>query len=298
MVMTQRSSRAALDARGWAGDSIDDGMSWREVYDRGIATWPAVQLTYEQLAEHVAELGYGERPPHQATELYLAAACKLGLGTAHHLLEEGYIRPLRAAIGRVVRDEYLIDDVLQELRRRLLVGPAKIACYRGRGPLGGWLRAIALNLATDHLRVENTRRRRTLAQPLAHQSRDVARAFEDPEAYECRTCVPACDAAVRSALSSLASNDRRLLHDYFVVGLSIDLLSLKYLVNRSTIARRIHRITAGIRLSVRRHLAFRYRRESASTLDALASAAACKLEIDASALLAPGAGDRLRGGAP
>jgi hypothetical protein len=64
-------------------------------------------------------------------------------------------------------------------------------------------------------------------------------------------CASEICGALRRTIWSLPSADRRLLFNHFVVGMTIDVLSELYGVHRSTIARRIRRVTHQIGESVR-----------------------------------------------
>jgi RNA polymerase sigma-70 factor, ECF subfamily len=264
--------------------------TWGDAYTEGEQTWPGLPLTFQQFATHVGMRSCREVPPPHAFELYLAAACTLGLGTAHRILEETYIRPLKGAVYHITRDGFIAEDVLQDLRKRLLVGNGKIASYRGLGSLRAWVRASAVNIALDRVRFETARRRISKAL-YGVEWASITGSYVDRPAREHGQQLLAFGAAMRNALSSLESSEKRLLHDYFVSGLSIDRLSPKYFANRSTIARRIQRITAGIRRRVRHHLASLYHSGNVASLDALAREAADCLEIDIAVLLATGLPD-------
>jgi RNA polymerase sigma-70 factor, ECF subfamily len=271
--------------------------TWQSVYDRGRQVWSKVCISFEQFLAHAQALEHREPPAH-ALDLYLTAACRYGRGAAFEVLEQEFIERTRSVVQNVLRDAWVVDDVLQDVRRRLLVGPAsKIVCYRGTGPLASWIRAIALNVARDYLRTETSRRRReeTQGYALFFGAGDVP--LQDESLAHCISRQgrgAACLDAVRGAFQSLPRAERQLLHDYYLRGFSIDALAPLYDVNRATVARRVRRATDAVRRQVRRHLALLYPREDLRALDSIALAACRELIADPASLLpAPPAPDAI-----
>jgi RNA polymerase sigma-70 factor len=264
-------------------------MRWRLVFQQGKTVWNGVTLEYEEFMAHVQKLGHADVPSH-AVELYLTAACRLGRRSALEALDEQFVEQLRVKVRNLVGEPWMVDDVLQEVRSRLLAGPCgKLAFYRGTGPLAGWMRAIALNIAKDHLRDRTSRRRlqaalhfqlRADASEMGVPNDDITPRTLGRERYQ------ACSEAMRKAFESLSPDKRKLLHDHFLRQRSIDVLGAVYLVNRATVARRINRAADDVRRSARRFLAASYPREDARTLDDIALAACRELMIDSAALLA------------
>jgi RNA polymerase sigma-70 factor, ECF subfamily len=263
-------------------------VTWLDAYDRGRQTWDTVRIGYGEFEAHVLGLRHGAVPAH-AVDLYLAAACRLRRGPALQLLERDFILRARGAIQSVVRETSAVDDILQDVRSRLFAGPAsKLACYRGTGPLGSWVRSIALNVARDHLRAEAARRRAEEVQALSF-ARGTGETSLRPESPA--RCVlrhgrgPASLDAVRLAFEALGPHERQLLHDHYLRGLSIDILAPLCRVNRATVARRIRRATDEVARQVRKRLAVLYPREDARSLDSLALAVCRDLTADAATLL-------------
>ena len=86
-------------------------------------------------------------------ELALALACARGDDTAIRLLEREYFDGVRGALRAMKLDADLTDEVIQEVRRKLLVGePPKIVGYAGRGSLRGLLKVTATRTAISLLR--------------------------------------------------------------------------------------------------------------------------------------------------
>lgn len=75
---------------------------------------------------------------------------------------------VRTRVMRLVRDGATADDLVQEVFLRLWT---KAEQWEGRGPVGGWLALIGVNLALNHLR-SVTRRRETPLEPPEDQMPD------------------------------------------------------------------------------------------------------------------------------
>jgi RNA polymerase sigma-70 factor (ECF subfamily) len=69
------------------------------------------------------------------------------------LLNEHYVGRIRVVLSKRGDDVTFVEEVLQALRRRLLVAEPsaapRIATYRGTAPLVTWMRAAALRVAVD-----------------------------------------------------------------------------------------------------------------------------------------------------
>jgi len=252
-------------------------LSLRAAHDVASRAWPSVQLSYEKFFEHVSRGESNPRVPEHAAAVYLCAACKDGQVTAYQALEAAYFPALGAILRRLL-GTCAAEEVLQDVRTRLLVGvPPKIASYRGSGSLAGWLRSVAVHAAQDHLRAAGVRR--TCLQKLARAQRvtHAADASDDQLFQKQRREV--CERAWHSAIGSLDSAERQLLHHHFVSGLSIDVLGTIHAVHRATIARRIRRATARVRRRVHEALALPCQDLSVGDVDALALRACGDVDV-------------------
>ncbi len=215
----------------------------RGAYERARDEWPELRLSFEQFEQHLLALGHAGDQPREAGSLYLCLACALGLPAAHAALEALYFPWLRKELCCI--DPDLADEMLQQVRSRLLVGPApKIGLYRGEGSLASWLRAVALNVARDQLRADRAARARRTALASAVQEPGTAMRpwLEAPDELAFRAQrVQLCEQALTRAVGALSVAERSLLHNHFVLSLSIDVLGPMYGVNRATAARRIQR---------------------------------------------------------
>jgi RNA polymerase sigma-70 factor len=250
-------------------------------YAAGKRAWPDIPVSYEQFRAHVAQM---ESSPASVqahgSEYYLCVACALGMESACQQLDATYLQPLASVASRLLQDLAAAEDVLQDVRARLLAAsPARIASYRGSGSLAGWLRTIVVHACQDYLRAKVLRRNQQLqlqrwqlvssgieqgsdteGAPLRHQRNLIVRQ------------------AWHAAIRSLSLPERRLLHHYFVSGHSIDVLSQLYSGHRATMARRIRRATAQVSERVRQALQPHYTGLDSAELQALVRD--CGREID------------------
>jgi RNA polymerase sigma-70 factor (ECF subfamily) len=204
--------------------------------------WPATRLSFERFCEHLDGLGHTVELPREVSALYLCAACIDGDAVAWRTLEAAYFPALADCVTRIVGSADLVEDVLQDVRYRLVAqAPPKLATYRGRGSLASWLRAVAVNVALDIRRAGAARRRRELEllawSAVADEPRSSAM---ERDSFE-RRCAEVLDRGLTGAVMKLAAAERNLIHLHVVNGLSIDVLGSVYSVDRSTIARRIRR---------------------------------------------------------
>lgn len=246
-------------------------------YQEARAHWPGLNVTFEDFSDHLERLGYGREVPAQLDGLYLCIACSQGCPAACKQLEARYFPALRGFVAKLDPRPDAVDDLLQQIRYRLLVGPEpRIRAYRGQGSLDGWLRRVAHTVALDSIRVRVGRER--LLQRLRHDSSCISQLQASPppppdEHLQRQRYDRIVRCALQESLRSLPNELRQLLRHYYVGGLSIDQLGTLYAVNRSTAARRILRSVLMIRRSLRKEL---------SRL--LGTAAALEWEAAASAL--------------
>jgi RNA polymerase sigma-70 factor, ECF subfamily len=171
-------------------------------------------------------------------DLALGLACASGDRQALAAFERDIIEPVPRALVRLRPAARLVDEVRQELRQKLLVGDEgsrpKILDYKGRGPLGAWVRVVAMRIAYTLLR-DSTKDDRAADvdafEGLADggDAADVAH-FKQKYATEVK-------AAFEEVVSSLAPETRAVLRAHAVDGLTIDQIGALYQVHRSTAAR-------------------------------------------------------------
>lgn len=254
---------------GDGGDGLDARA--RAVAAAGRAAYPAVALPPERLAAQLARRaaagstaapdgtaaapkgpaaaaapapagaapqGPATAAPAHAADLYLACACAEGLPSALRLLEERVLSQIPAAVAHLRAGPDFAEDVRLQVRERLLLGsaegPPRITAYEGRGPLGGWVRAMALRLALN-LREKKDEH---AAHPGEQVIEKLVGATCDPELEILKARYrDAFRAAVRDAAAQLPDEQRAVLHLYLVEGLGTQRIGALYNVNHSTVSR-------------------------------------------------------------
>ncbi len=170
-------------------------------------------------------------------DLYLACACAAGVTGAAEKLEAGCFAAVEPALARLGLDAAQIEETRQTLRQQLLVAePGReplIARYAGRGPLGAWVRVVALRIALK-------RRHRVQREvPLEEQVLE-AMPLQDGDA-ELRFIKDlyrgAFQEAFAEALGALSPRDTNLLLHHYLDGLTTRELGALHRVNQSTAAR-------------------------------------------------------------
>jgi RNA polymerase sigma-70 factor (ECF subfamily) len=225
--------------------------------------WPRVALERDVFVRH-CERVLGEAPvsswaPH-GTELYLCCACALGDEAAQAVLSTVYLARLERQLSDSNDDPELVQESLQALRIKLLVGTeAKIGRFAGRGPLGHWLRAAAKRTLLDVVRARRAQRQ---AERRAEREVRVEACVHEPDpvaaigqARYARTFLD----GLRESIAVLDEPDRVLIKHAILDGSTIDVLGGLYAIHRSTASRRLRRIRREVAQAVRRQLKARHR---------------------------------------
>jgi RNA polymerase sigma-70 factor (ECF subfamily) len=183
------------------------------------------------------ELPMSEALAIHAGDLLLARSVGAGDAAAMAIVEARYLSAAPAYLAKYTQNPERLADVLQSVREQLFVGPEpKIGSYRGRGPLGGWLRSTLVNAAINIGDHEDRMR------PF-----DVAAVFQDELFTEDNPDLalfrdrfgPAFRLAFQDALATLNAEERNLLRWSVVEGKSIDRIAEMAGIHRATAARRI-----------------------------------------------------------
>jgi len=259
----------------------------RLAFDAARQQWPGLSVSFDQFCQHLSSLGYQHELPTHTSSIFLCLACGHGCESACELLESKYFAALRVWIGRISPSASAVDDILQLVRQRLLVGaPARINSYNGRGSLNGWLRRVASNLAIDFRRSSRSPYQRpetwmaaTIALEQLHSS------SPEEELFQSRY-LSVIQAALSRSIRALAGEERMLLHHHFVSGLGIDALGCLYAIDRSTAARRISRNLARIRKELQRELKLHFGHLEPGELERWAPALYSRLVLNPQLLLA------------
>lgn len=259
----------------------------RALFDHARETLPAVSAPYPLFKARIVALqADGDAPsPERAVDLYLACACQEGDEAALRQFESSLMPGIRAAIARVTGQEDLIDEVAQELRRRLFCQPApRIAAYSGRGPLWKWLRITATRTAYD-----------------VHRSRGVVPAGVDdltdlflqdqvdPEFQVVRQRYgEVVRTAVCEALALLSTDEKTLLRLRYLQDQGIDSLAVPFKAHRSTVARKLRAIREKLLAHLQQSLGVHIPRLSDSEARSLWRAVRSQVHFSFSRLVGPG----------
>jgi RNA polymerase sigma-70 factor (ECF subfamily) len=209
----------------------------------GRAAWPGIEV---EAAAFVAAVT--ARLPEDAdaetaqevhaADLWLVVACAGGDAGAIAAFDAGYLQPLGGVLGRIGLDAEQVEDVKQELRRKLLVGDGdgdrpRIAEFSGRADLRTWMRTVAVRAGMDVMR-----RRRELPIDDEDELAALPAAIDDPElAYLKAHYRDELRDAIGAAIAALEPRDRLLLKCHYVDRLGVERLGAMFRVHHVTAAR-------------------------------------------------------------
>jgi RNA polymerase sigma-70 factor (ECF subfamily) len=249
----------------------------------GRAAWPGVALAAEGFVRWLAERAVdGDLDSLRTDELYLACACSYGDVKAIEAFERRFLTGLERELRRFADSSEFVNEVLQQLRERLLTGPnARIRQFKGNGSLEGWVRTAAVRLATNSLRDSQVDRRAL---------RGVARQVptpDDPELEHIKLRYGAAvETALGRALETLAAERRYLLRLHYVDGLALDKIGALHRANKSTISRWLAASRQELLKETKRILASELGL-AVDALDSLIGVVASRLDLSLSRLMAP-----------
>jgi RNA polymerase sigma-70 factor, ECF subfamily len=253
-----------------------EDVRWRQAFQAAQAAWPSVALDFQRFVAHAQQIGFSlgidgaAADPANAADLFLACAAGLGDRAAIEALDERYIAPARHTLKRLDARPEFIDDVIQELRTKLLLPPEpRILRYGGRGPLLAWIRVAATRIAIDSLRSVREVVGREARDPEALEQVDFG-----PEVQLLRAAYrEAFQDAMSAAVGALSPKDRNLLRRHLIDHMTLEEMAAPYNVHPATVARRLMGLREEIARSVREHLAVRHRSQGGATsLESLAQA--------------------------
>jgi RNA polymerase sigma-70 factor, ECF subfamily len=275
----------------WAGGDLDGVLS--QALEQAHASWPALQLEDEDFLAYVgARVDPGPDPPAEAlarlhlTDLYLACGCARGRPEAVAAFMDQHLRDLPRYLARVSTDPSLVEEVRQELCRRLLVAEPpeapRIVTYTGRGPLSAWVAVAAQRTALNLLGRGGAGRTRPLDDALERRLADNV----DPEQLLTRAHLrDGLRAAIRHALAGLSARDRTLLRLSVLGGVGCRKLAEMYGVNFATVSRWLARSRASLLAAVETFLKKEHGIDPAE-LTSMLGAARSQIDLSLSGLLA------------
>jgi len=224
--------------------------------DAGRRAWPDIEVPRARFERHLAACVADADDPAAAlqslevADLYLAFACAEGDPAAIRELDRRFIAKIAAPGGAMAADE-----LRQQLRARLLVGsdgrPPPIAGYRGRGPLGAWLRVTAARLIVNHRQAGKS------TGPLDARA-PLRTAAPDPELeYLKRRYGREFEQVFEATLKALPSREASLLRMFALEGMTTKEIGALYRVSDRTVQRWLADIRSKIVDDVHAELAAR-----------------------------------------
>lgn len=210
-----------------------------------------------------------------AADLFVVHHALLGDGRALAIVKD-HLAQLRPVLRRTGASAALIDELVAELPFELLAprpgAPPRLAAYAGRGPLGGWLRVVAVRNLVE-------RKRRGGVQLDDGVLDNLAASELGPEltmlALRSREEMAA---AVKAAIAALDPRNRLLLRQHYLDGLSIDRLAALHGIHRATAARRLASVRDELATAVRDRLMSRLG-VGGGTLDSIVRLVGSELEL-------------------
>jgi len=249
----------------------------RQMFREGQRKWPLLKLHFEVFSGHCSRvLEPSEAPLREAADLYLCCACAEAEPEALRLFESEGLGVAKAAIARIDRSADFVQDTLQEVWDRLLLGAeAKVRLYSGRGPLKAWVRVAATRVALDRQRARNR-----LAHRQVELTDRLAAPGSSPEALLLKARFgQALQQALSDAVAGLSSQERNVLRMHVTGQCSIDEIGRAYNVHRATAARWLDRTRSHIYAQVRQALCVEREKLTDSEFKSLAILMGNELEL-------------------
>jgi len=190
----------------------------------------------------------------RGSDLWLAFRCSEGDAASIALFQSRYGDDVRRALRGVRVVGMDIDDLAQELARRMFVGAEpKIAEYSGRGDLRAWVRIVATRLSLDLVRVKKNTADTPTEDSKFGAIAAVAKTQPD-EAYFRRMYRKEVADAIEKAAKTLDSEERNALREHYARGLSVDQIAAIHGIHRATAARRVQKARESLTTAVKRIL--------------------------------------------
>jgi len=251
--------------------------------------WPAIRLGAAEAASAIRSALDKSPDPSAALallhtdDLYLAAACGLGDPAALAAFEAQLLPAALRVAARIDASRDFVDEVAQQVRRRLLTAEAgkrpRIATYGGRASLESWMRAVALRAASG-LRESQGRERTSLDERLGEVAAGESAEFDMIRAQ----LTEEFRQSFGAALANLPRRMRTLLRMHVVEGVTLDGLALAYGAHRATIARWLAAARSALLKGTRARLAGSLKLKP-EEVDSLIELARSQLEISISRFL-------------
>jgi RNA polymerase sigma-70 factor (ECF subfamily) len=163
-----------------------------------------------------------------------------GLVRQHH-------RPVRAYLGRLVRDAAVVDDLAQEV---FLTAYRSLADYQGRASLEAWLLGIARHRALHYLRGESRRQRREnrLLEDTLERQRVRQAEAEDSERLVREVAV------LRDCLQELPPHSLQLVKDHYFEDQTAEAIAVRLGKKGNAVRMLLLRVRRALAVCIRRKL--------------------------------------------
>lgn len=207
-------------------------------------------------------------------ELAFARSCVAGDAEAIARLDREFLSPLKNVFRSMHFDASASDELLQQVRERLLIAPARLETFRGTAPLSAWLRAVATRMAL------NARRDPFEAGRTGDAVLElVSVAGPAAEVRMLRLEHASTFAEVfREAFRSLSARERNALRLQCLDALTLEQIATIYSVNKATVSRWISSARESLEKRVRNSLVERVGLSGAE-LDSFIVALRSQLEL-------------------
>jgi RNA polymerase sigma-70 factor len=204
-------------------------------FNRGRDQWPTVKsLTLDAFRSFVDGAAVDPAALEElGGDLYLAAAAAGGNDDAARVFDSQLLSELPRWLARLRLTGDLVEEVRQQLRAKLLVGPPpKLAQYRASGRLGAWVRMVAVRTALDMCETDPV-----IAGRLQTGEEPLLNALDQEQRLIRSKYGRLFEEALRDAVRQLSKRDRNLLRFHYVAGRTFEAIARSYHVNRSTAVR-------------------------------------------------------------
>lgn len=206
--------------------------------------WPQLELHEGKFVAFLAEehdiSELEAMDQERAADVFLARACGEGQSAALATFEVQYIGRIPAMLSHMKLSASALDEVMQVVRMKLLVGnesePPRIAGYAKRGKLDGLVQVVATRAAISMLRKSKPQGGEEELLKLPDPAHAPGLSYMK-EKY--REAFAAC---FEEAITALSSRDRNLLRLHLLDKVTLEQLATMYSVHRATVVRWIAKI--------------------------------------------------------